>query len=572
MTMAILIKATVLLCGALAVVHLSRRCTAAVRHAVIVATFVVLATLPITHVFTLPVYLPGVLHFATAPEAPATLVREAGRIAVDSNASNGSSSWRSRGVAISVVWVIGAVLFALPVFAGLWQSWRWRRGALPDATVDGALRRLARNAGMRRTVIVGIHRQATGPLTCGFLRPIVILPADATEWAEPDLTRALCHELEHVRRWDWLTCCAVRIVCACYWFHPLVWFAWRRLVLEAERACDDAVLRGPECDAEAYANQLLVLAERQTSIRQRQLAMAGRGDLARRVRDVLSPAVRRGSVSVAAVARITTCAFVAALILGPLRVMPRAQSPSSAQDAVRRTDAIGVGPRFDVASIRQNRSGDTAGGSRITPGGGLSARNETVLELIQVAYGIDSSLIQGAPRWISSNGYDIEAKPASAVNSDVSLLMLRALLVERFQLRTHWASQEVDGYVLARVPGRTAPKPAATCDGPICGGMDLSISGRLTGRSVSTPEIAQRLGRIVGRPVIDQSGLSGTYDVELEWAPERSQFGGRGIEVETDTRPSLYTAVSGQLGLTLQSARVTQRFLVIDSINLPSED
>ena len=189
-----------------------------------------------------------------------------------------------------------------------------------------------------------------------------------------------------------------------------------------------------------------------------------------------------------------------------------------------------------------------------------------------MAYGIDGSLIQGAPRWISINGYDIEAKPAAAVNNDVTLLMLRSLLAQRFQLRTHWASQEVDGYVLGRIPDRAALKPATACEGPTCGGMDVSTGGRLTGRSVSIAQIAQRLARIIGRPVVDQSGLSGTYDVELEWGPERSQFGGRGIEIETDTRPSLSTAVSGHLGLKLQSTRVTQRFLVIDAINLPSED
>ena len=153
MTMALLIKATVLLCGALAVLHLSRRCTAAVRHAVIVATFVVLATLPLTPTYTLPVYLPSVLHFGTAPEAPAIAVREAGRIQSDSNVSNRSSLSQSRGVAVSVVWVTGAVLFALPVFAGMWQSRRWRRGARTNATVDGALQRLARDGRVRRTVV-----------------------------------------------------------------------------------------------------------------------------------------------------------------------------------------------------------------------------------------------------------------------------------------------------------------------------------------------------------------------------------------------------------------------------------
>src|SRR6185503_8166814 len=108
------------------------------------------------------------------------------------------------------------------------------------------------------------------------------------------------HELEHVRRGDWLSQCVARAVCAWYWFHPLVWIAQRQLALEAERACDDAVLRRSE--ATAYADQLIELATRLSGVRhQNALGMANRADLAARVGAVLDRRQRRGRAGAAVI-------------------------------------------------------------------------------------------------------------------------------------------------------------------------------------------------------------------------------------------------------------------------------
>ena len=103
---------------------------------------------------------------------------------------------------------------------------------------------LARDAGIRRRVEVLQHEDLPGPMTCGVLHPAIVLPRESQTWDAGDLHRAIVHELEHVRRADWATQCLARMVCAAYWFHPLVWMTWRRLCLEAERSCDDAVLGG----------------------------------------------------------------------------------------------------------------------------------------------------------------------------------------------------------------------------------------------------------------------------------------------------------------------------------------
>ena len=109
---------------------------------------------------------------------------------------------------------------------------------------------------------------------------------DAELWAEEDLRRALVHEIEHVRRADWTVQLMAQATSALYWFNPLVWVAWRKLSLEAERACDDAVLEKDE--STAYARQLVSLARRMTrTSAQPAIGMARRSDLSARVRAVL---------------------------------------------------------------------------------------------------------------------------------------------------------------------------------------------------------------------------------------------------------------------------------------------
>jgi len=133
-------------------------------------------------------------------------------------------------------------------------------------------RALATSLGIHRRVGVVLHESVSGPMTYGTRRPTIVMPVDAVTWTDDELTRAIVHELEHIRRADWLTQCLARTLCAGYWFHPLVWIARRQLVLEAERASDDAVLR--YADASAYADQLVDLAKRLSAGHQPLLAMA----------------------------------------------------------------------------------------------------------------------------------------------------------------------------------------------------------------------------------------------------------------------------------------------------------
>ena len=159
-------------------------------------------------------------------------------------------------------------------------------------------------------------------MTFGISRPVIVLPLDAREWSEAELRRALMHELEHIQRGDWLMQIVARVVAACYWFHPLVWTAWRRLCLEAERSCDDAVVISEE--RTDYAEQLVTLAQRMSATPvQPMLGMANRSDLSTRVTAVLDDRLRRGRAGFALAAGTVAAAALVVLTVAPVRAVAR---------------------------------------------------------------------------------------------------------------------------------------------------------------------------------------------------------------------------------------------------------
>ena len=207
---------------------------------------------------------------------------------------------------------------------------------------------LAGEAGLRRHVEVLRHEDVPAPFVYGVGRPSIVLPADASGWSEADLDRALVHELEHVRRGDWLFSSWRASPRACYWCHPLAWVAWRRLCLEAERACDDAVVQRAE--RTDYAEQLVTMAQRMSrTAAQPVLGMANRSDLARRVSALLDATERRGRVGVAPAAAAIAAAVLVYAAIAPVRAVgvppTRDVSTDVATDARAQETRAARGPR-----------------------------------------------------------------------------------------------------------------------------------------------------------------------------------------------------------------------------------
>jgi beta-lactamase regulating signal transducer with metallopeptidase domain len=343
--LSILGKATILLALGLILAGSARRARASLRHLLLASTFAALLALPFVALSAtgltveIPVARPivspltsmEVSSLAPAVHSHAAIVSDPGRPAEEAGAWS-APAWSTLTRA---GWALGALCLLISLGVDLWRLRRLRRAGLPWPARRELVQALAADRGARQTVEVLLHEEIPAPLTCGLLRPVILLPADATEWKETDLRRALVHELEHIRRGDWALQLATRAVCAMYWFHPLVWMAWRRLCLEAERASDDAVIESAE--RAEYAEQLVSLARRLSNRRERlasasTLGMAKRSDLSIRVSALLDGAQRRGRVGLWAAASVMLVASFVVLSIASVRaiaqpeVQPRPQA------------------------------------------------------------------------------------------------------------------------------------------------------------------------------------------------------------------------------------------------------
>ena len=347
--LSVLAKATLILFAALVTVRLARRARASVRHLVIAASFAALIALPIL-VASIPAIAielrpagqqaggPATGRQASGPAGQQEASTPAGRQeAVVPNPSAFPLARVSLGQVLRMTWAIGVVIFLIPVAGALWRLSMIRRTGLPVAWRRVELARLADARGVSLPVELLEHEAVPGPMTFGISKPVIVLPLDAREWSEDELRRALMHELEHIQRGDWVMQIVARIVSAVYWFHPLVWSAWRRLCLEAERSCDDAVVISEE--RTDYAEQLVTLAQRMAATpAQPMLGMANRSDLSTRVTAVLDDRLRRGRASFAFGAGTVAAAAAIVLTIAPVRAIEKADAvmPQSDRQQIER--------------------------------------------------------------------------------------------------------------------------------------------------------------------------------------------------------------------------------------------
>jgi uncharacterized protein (TIGR03435 family) len=271
---------------------------------------------------------------------------------------------------------------------------------------------------------------------------------------------------------------------------------------------------------------------------------------------------------------------------------------------------------FDAASIKPNNS--TSLGRRFgVPGDRFVATNETLWQLITVAYGAPGLLpqplagyqISGGPKWINSDRFDVEAKAAGDVVSGTEgtrrkQLMLQTLLAQRFKLAVHHEMKDMPVYalVLARRDRRLGPQlrrsqvdraalrgnptnppiPLPTFGTPACdaaGGAGcspgLGIGGVFKGGAMTLTELTVFFSRWLDRTVLDRTGLAAAFDVEFQFSSEGlpgTPTGPPGVERPPSDGPSIFTAVQEQLGLKLESTSGPVDVLIIDHAEKPSED
>ena len=406
--LSILGKATIMLMIGLTIVMLSRRARASVRHLQLAATLAAVLALPLI-VLSVPEVSIGVpapqAGEATdlSPAAPPVALTAPTITSLPSRATE-SATWSlpSWLTIVRTVWLAGIFLLLALLAVDLRRLYRIRREGRPWLEHRALMRLLASECGLRRNVEVLLHEGIQGPLTFGIWRPVILLPAEACEWNEADLRRALVHELEHVRRGDWAVQLAARVTAIFYWLHPLVWVALRRLSLEAERAADDAVVRSAEHTE--YAEQLVSLAGRLSKARTRPaLGMANRSDLSARVSALLDDRQRRGRACWRQSAIALSVAGLVALMLAPVRAVPQSGRQTAAADQTPGSQSDATGKRVKSAPDRAKvtwRVSTQAPDSQSNPSGerGASGLDRALIRAAAAGdiSGIDELLRAGA--------------------------------------------------------------------------------------------------------------------------------------------------------------------------------
>ena len=232
-------------------------------------------------------------------------------------------------------------------------------------------------------------------------------------------------------------------------------------------------------------------------------------------------------------------------------------------------------PEFEVASIKFIDPSDPGGGRlELLPGGTFVATNLPLRTIVLRAYDVRDYQLSGAPDWLVKDRYAIQAKAPQGLVTDAQIwLMVRRLLEDRFQLKIHRETKELPAYVL--VVGKSGPKIQASKDSLVPAGLGVG-RGSITARSVPIANVATALSRLLGRPVVDETQLSGNYDFKLHYDQSSVGLPFSGPRRESDStpqpeaEPSIFTAVQEQLGLKLESAKRPVEVLVIDRVEKPT--
>ena len=266
--------------------------------------------------------------------------------------------------------------------------------------------------------------------------------------------------------------------------------------------------------------------------------------------------------------------------------------------------------RFEVASIKPNTNpgpGVITGIIRPLPGGRFSANAVLLRFVIQYAYAIRPYQISGGPDWINSAHYDIEAKAEGKATPQQIRLMTQSLLEDRFKLKAHRETRELPVYDLTvsrnglkllppkegscvtpdpnGQPVPPSPQGPGQSPSPVCGAAVVTITpsgARILGGKVSMASLTPTLSNLLGRTVIDKTGFTQTFDVDLQFAPDQvlavlpppgpPGAAGATAPAADPAGPSIFTAIQEQLGLKLDSGRGPVEVLVIDSVEKPTEN
>lgn len=238
-------------------------------------------------------------------------------------------------------------------------------------------------------------------------------------------------------------------------------------------------------------------------------------------------------------------------------------------------------PAFEVAWIKPSTPKTRTLGIYTFPGGRITGENRTLRDLIEEAFNVQTFQVSGGANWVREDPYDFEAKPpasseASKLNPRISKLppneeqrqMLRTLLVDRFHLKYHREVKEGPVYLLLKASSKLKLQDSKNKDdypwvGSNRGGAIFGDG--IAGINISMPLLATRLSRYMGRPVLDQTGLKGSFDFKFEYPLPSHPL----ALDDPDVTVSIFRSIQG-IGLKLQAAKGPIETIVIDQAEKPS--
>lgn len=524
--------------------------------------------LPCSLLIELGLYLRPTSNVKIAESPVAQMIREISRpvLAIpDLSLSSDVVGQKSNGqTALVLLWLAGCLSIVL--------FWAWRLARIQS---------MVRNAaplGVWQGIPIMTSPGLFEPGVLGIIRPVLVVPEGIQDrLTRPQFEAILAHEGCHIRRHDNIAAAIHMVVEALFWFHPLVWWLGVKLSDEREKACDEEVVRLGS-DPKVYAEAILEVCKYCIQWPLPCTAgVTGTGNfsLRKRVEYIVSHAKCKQLTPIHRVTLFLASGLVIAVpvvagLMGVRSLNPQLSENANAKPA-RNLE-------FEVASIRPTPASDASGFIHSDPAGGLRARGLTVKLLIQNAYDLKSFQVIGLPSWAETVRYDISAKaedPLSTPPDERKPRLegrMRSLLTERFKLAAHESTKDVPIYEL--VVGKNGKKLKPS-DQSSASSMSLH-RGILIAHSLTIPLLAANLSNQVGRTVEDKTGLAGTYDFTLRWTPDQNHspmMGNSDIKTDdSETAPSLFTAVQEQLGLKLQPAKGPVPVLVIDHVEKPSEN
>ena len=224
-------------------------------------------------------------------------------------------------------------------------------------------------------------------------------------------------------------------------------------------------------------------------------------------------------------------------------------------------------PDWEVTTVRPSAPSDR-GDSIDTDGRTVTITRYSVQGMLLWGYGVQKSQLVGLPEWAKTQRFDIDGVASVEGKPDIMQLraMLRKILDERFGMKLHREQRELPVYAL--VVAKSGPRLTlnTTSRNGLGEQQNTQSNGQQTVRykNATMLELAQTLMFDVDRPVVDKTGLTGRYDVELRWTVDESK-----TPTDSNAAPGLFTAIQEQLGLKLEATKAMADVLVVDGVQKP---